>query len=42
MNNLLIQKGQLPIRDSELVHILIEQIIKFIEVGESDNVIIPE
>lgn len=42
LNKILIQKGQQPIRDSELVHILIEQGIEFIEVGASGNVIIPK
>lgn len=42
LNKILIQKGQQPIRDSELVHILIEQGIEFIEVGSSGNVIIPK
>lgn len=39
MNNIFIQTGQLPIRDSELVYILNEQ---GIEVGASGNVIIPK
>ena len=42
LNKILIQKGQQPIRDSELVHILIEQGIEFIEVGTSGNVFIPK
>lgn len=42
LNKVLIQKGQQPIRDSELVHILIEQGIELIEIGNSGNVIIPK
>lgn len=42
LNKTLIQKGQQPIRDSELVHILIEQGIQLIEVSNSGEVIIPK
>lgn len=42
LNKVLIQKGEQPVRDSELVHILIEQGIELIEVGNSGNVIIPK
>lgn len=42
LNKVLIQKGQQPVRDSELVHILIEQGIELIEVNNSGEVIIPK
>ncbi|WP_324645719.1 hypothetical protein [Acinetobacter sp. MD2] len=42
LNKVLIQKGQQPIRDSEVVHILIEHGIDLIEVGNSGNLIIPK
>lgn len=42
LNKVLIQKGQQPVRDSELVHILIEQGIDLVEIGNSGNVIIPK
>jgi hypothetical protein len=41
LNKLLIQKGQQPLRDSELVHILIEEGLDLIEVGSSGKAIIP-
>lgn len=41
LNKILIQKGQQPLRDSELVHILIEQGLDLIEVGNSGKAIIP-
>lgn len=41
LNKILIQKGQQPLRDSELVHILIEQGLDLVEVGSSGKVIIP-
>lgn len=41
LNKILIQKGQQPIRDSELVHILIEEGMELIEVGASGKAIIP-
>lgn len=42
INKVLIQKGQQPVRDSELVHILIEQGIDLIEVNNSGDVVIPK
>lgn len=42
LNKALIQKGQQPLRDSELVHILIEQGLDLIEVGTSGKAIIPK
>jgi len=42
INKVLIQKGQQPVRDSELVHILIEQGIDLIEVNNSGEVVIPK
>jgi hypothetical protein len=41
LNKVLIQKGQQPLRDSELVHILIEEGLDLIEVGNSGKAIIP-
>lgn len=41
LNKALIQKGQQPLRDSELVHILIEEGLDLIEVGSSGKAIIP-
>lgn len=41
LNKILIQKGQQPLRDSELVHILIEEGLELIEVGASGKAIIP-
>ncbi len=41
LNKILIQKGQQPLRDSELVHILIEEGLELIEVGTSGKAIIP-
>lgn len=41
LNKVLIQKGQQPLRDSELVHILIEQGLELIEIGASGKTIIP-
>ncbi len=35
LNKALIQKGQQPVRDSELVHILIEEGIELIEINNS-------
>lgn len=40
LNKILINKNQQPVRDSELVHILIEKGIDLIEVGNSGNVIV--
>lgn len=42
LNKTLIKKGQQPVRDSELIHILIEEAIELIEVGKSGNLIIPK
>lgn len=42
LNKLLIQKGQQPIRDSELVHVLIEQGIELIEITNSGNIVVPK
>lgn len=41
LNKALIQKGQQPIRDSELVHILIEEAIELIEINNSGKLTIP-
>ena len=41
LNKVLIQKGQQPLRDSELVHILIEEGLDLIEVGSSGKALIP-
>ncbi|WP_180114655.1 hypothetical protein [Acinetobacter sp. YH12063] len=41
LNKILIQRGQQPLRDSELVHILIEEGIELIEIGNSGKAIIP-
>jgi hypothetical protein len=41
LNKALIQKGQQPIRDSELVHILIEEGIDLIEINNSGKLTIP-
>ena len=42
LNKMLIQKGQQPLRDSELVHILIEEGLNLLEVGASGKAIIPK
>ena len=42
LNKILIQKGQQPLRDSELVHILIEEGLDLIEVGASGKALIPK
>ena len=42
LNKALIQKGQQPIRDSELVHILIEEAIELIEINNSGKLTIPK
>ena len=41
LNKALIQKGQQPVRDSELVHILIEEGIDLIEISNSGKLTIP-
>lgn len=41
LNKALIQKGQQPVRDSELVHILIEEGIELIEINNSGKLTIP-
>lgn len=41
LNKALIQKGQRPVRDSELVHIRIEEVIEFIEINNSGKLTIP-
>lgn len=41
LNKALIQKGQQPVRDSELVHILIEEAIELIEINNSGKLTIP-
>lgn len=41
LNKVLILRGQQPLRDSELVHILIEEGLELIEVGASGKAIIP-
>lgn len=38
INKLLIQKGLQPVRDSELVHIILEQSISYIEVTASGKI----
>jgi hypothetical protein len=38
LNKMLIQKGQQPLRDSELIHILIDQGLDLLEVGTTGNV----
>lgn len=38
LNKMLIQKGQQPLRDSELIHILIDQGLDLLEVGINGNV----
>lgn len=40
LNKILIQKRQQPLRDSELIHILIKEGLELIEVGTSGNIII--
>ena len=42
LNKALIQKGQQPIRDSELVHILIEEGIELVEINNSGKLTIPK
>ncbi|CEI54778.1 MULTISPECIES: hypothetical protein [Acinetobacter] len=42
LNKALIQKGQQPVRDSELVHILIEEAIELIEINNSGKLTIPK
>ncbi|MCO8060381.1 hypothetical protein [Acinetobacter towneri] len=42
LNKVLIQKGQQPVRDSELVHILIEEGIELIEISNSGKLTIPK
>ena len=38
LNKILIHKGQQPVRDSELVHILVEQGLELLEVSNSGSV----
>lgn len=38
LNKILIQKGQQPVRDSELIHILIDEGLEMLEVGNSGTV----
>lgn len=38
LNKVLIQKGQQPLRDSELVHILIDEGLELLEVSSSGTV----
>ncbi|MEN8322269.1 hypothetical protein [Acinetobacter junii] len=38
LNKVLIQKGQQPLRDSEIVHILIDEGLELLEVGNSGQV----
>ena len=38
LNKILIQKGQQPVRDSELIHILIEEGLELLEVSNSGTV----
>lgn len=38
INKVLIQKGQQPVRDSELIHILIEEGLELLEVSNSGTV----
>ncbi|WP_347473217.1 hypothetical protein ABEF86_07975 [Acinetobacter thermotolerans] len=42
LNKALILKGQQPIRDSELVHILIEEGINLVEINNSGKLTIPK
>lgn len=42
LNKVLIQKGQQPVRDSELIHILVEEALELIEVSKSGSLIIPK
>ena len=42
LNKALIQKGQQPVRDSELVHTLIEEGIDLIEISNSGKLTIPK
>ncbi|WP_413773011.1 hypothetical protein [Acinetobacter sp. ANC 4173] len=42
LNKALISKGQQPVRDSELVHILIEEGLDHIEVTNSGKLTIPK
>ncbi|WP_104471498.1 hypothetical protein [Acinetobacter indicus] len=42
LNKVLIQKGQQPIRDSELVHILIEEGVDLVEISNSGKIHIPK
>ena len=42
LNKTLIAKGQQPIRDSELVHILIEEGLELVEISNSGKVNIPK
>lgn len=42
LNKALIAKGQQPIRDSELVHILIEEGLDLVEVSNSGKVNLPK
>ncbi|WP_445115675.1 hypothetical protein [Acinetobacter sp. WZC-1] len=38
LNKVLIQKGQQPLRDSELIHILVDQGLELLEVSSSGTV----
>jgi hypothetical protein len=38
LNKILIQKGQQPVRDSELIHILVEEGLELLEVSNSGTV----
>ncbi|EPH30779.1 hypothetical protein L291_3979 [Acinetobacter guillouiae MSP4-18] len=38
LNKILIQKGQQPLRDSELIHILVEEGLELLEVSNSGTV----
>lgn len=38
LNKVLIQKGQQPLRDSELIHILVEEGLELLEVSNSGTV----
>ena len=38
LNKVLINKGKQPVRDSELVHLLIEEALDVLEISQSGNV----
>jgi hypothetical protein len=38
INKVLIQKGKQPIRDSELIHIILDKVINWIDVDSAGNI----